>query len=597
MGSEENPVQATTLRHRQNIMGPWRFQLDPDNLGEQEGWQSPAARHDGWGEAPVPAAWDTFQPALWAYEGVGWYAVRFNSADVPPGAIRRLVFGRVSLHARVWLNAVFLGEHFGGDLGFDFPIPPGLLTADGNCLVVRVDNAPRPEWLPGGQVIERVVYGGILRPVWIETLPACHLERVHVTPRPAGDGARLRVNVRVANAGEDAAEGWLEMDLAGEAEPTSVAFACPPGLQTDVRLDVEMAQAARWSPAHPALHELDVRLFDADRRLLDERRTRFGVRTVEARGRELLLNGEPIRVKGLCRYDEFYRAGPVATAEMIRQDLLAIKATGANFLRTHHPQEPLLLDLCDEIGFLVMEEAYINWWGIKWWDKAVSPADNAASILAQARADLAAMAERDYNHPALILWSMANESATDDPVGADAVRELMAFVRSLDPTRLVTFVVSGDAQRHPAFAEADVVCMNTYQGLFRGELARHIDEMDALVRQPTAEYLGEVAGHFPDKPLLITEFGTHGLRGCHGATRYTEEYQAAYLAAAWRAISATPGVIGGVVWVWADYYHRRDLIGKGERNYAAPFGPYGLVTIDRQPKLALAAVREMYGCD
>jgi beta-galactosidase/beta-glucuronidase len=243
-----------------------------------------------------------------------------------------------------------------------------------------------------------------------------------------------------------------------------------------------------------------------------------------------------------------------------------------------------------------MAEVYINWWGVKWWDKSVSPADNLPFVVDQARVDLNTMVSRDYNHPGLILWSMANESATDDPAGADAMRELMAFVRDVDPTRLVTFVVSGDAQRHPAFAEADIVCMNTYQGLFRGEVARRIEDMDALVCQPTVEYLSEVASHFAAKPMLITEFGTHGLHGLHGAGRYTEEYQAAYLAATWRAIAATPGIIGGVVWVWADYYHRRDFIGKGERNYAAPYGPYGLVTIDRKPKLSLAAVRELYGC-
>jgi beta-glucuronidase len=590
-------MQAMLLRDRQELTGPWRFQLDPGNLGEQEGWHLPSAGHDTWGEVPVPAAWDTLQPALWGYEGVGWYSVRFTAPDMPPGALRRLVFGRVSLHARVWLNGIFLGEHFGGDLDFEFPLFPGLLLDGENLLVVRVDNAPRLEWLPGGQVIERVVYGGILRPVWIETLPACYIDAVHVTARPEGDGARLRVDLRVANAGEDGCEGWLEAAIGGDAEPISTAFACPAGQQTTVRLDIQMAQAERWSPDHPVLYEVTARLLDTTDRLCDRRTERFGIRTIKTRGRELLLNGEPIRIKGICRYDEFSGVGPVATKEMIRQDLLTIKATGANFLRTHHPQEPLLLDLCDEIGLLVMEEVYINWWGVKWWNKDVSPADNLPAILAAARADLAYMVSRDYNHPALILWSMANESATDEPAGAEAMRELMALVRELDPTRLVTFVASGDAQRHPAFAEADLVCMNSYAGLFRGELAQHIEDMDALVRQPTAAYLREVADHFPARPMLITEFGTHGLHGFHGAGRYTEEYQAAYVTAAWRAITATPGVIGGVIWVWADYYHRRDFIGKGERMYAAPYGPFGLVTIDRKPKLAFAAVKELYGCD
>jgi beta-glucuronidase len=252
----------------------------------------------------------------------------------------------------------------------------------------------------------------------------------------------------------------------------------------------------------------------------------------------------------------------------------------------------------DEIGLLLLEEVPLNWWGIDWFGP---PADNAVPIINAAEDALESLIRRDKNHPCVIIWSMCNESITDQPTGIDAMRRLIGKARQLDSTRLVTFVAGGDVRGHLAFDETDLVATNLYFGLFSGQRAQHLAEMPSLVTQPTRDHLQMVKDAFGVKPLIVTEFGTHAIHGLHGDARMTEDYQAAYIQAAWDAISSVPEVAGGVLWCWADYFHRRDFFGRssfgaiGSTMLQAPYGSYGVITVDRQAKNALAQLTHMYG--
>ena len=200
------------------------------------------------------------------------------------------------------------------------------------------------------------------------------------------------------------------------------------------------------------------------------------------------------------------------------------------------------------------------------------------------------MIQRDKNHPSVIIWSMCNESETANDVGTSVMRKLIRRARQLDPSRLVTFVIPPrDAKPDRAFEDADLVAVNMYQGTLQSPLAIHLDQLADLVTMPSEEYIQRQLEAFPDKPLLITEFGARGVPGMHGDVVYTEDFQAAAIQAAWKAIQNREEVSGGVLWCWADYYHRRPFI-----QYAV-FGPYGVVTVDRRPKAALRALAQMYG--
>jgi beta-glucuronidase len=288
------------------------------------------------------------------------------------------------------------------------------------------------------------------------------------------------------------------------------------------------------------------------------------------------------------RYDEYGRFGPRPPRELLRADLRRMKDAGVNMVRVHYPQAPEILTLYDEMGFLLCEEVPLNWWGNDFSGKAEEVLDE--SILNQALPALERMIQRDKNHPCVIIWSMANESQTSTPAGIKVMRKLIHRTKELDKSRLVTFVIATrDAKRHRAYEDADLIAINVYQGVFEPPLALHVRDLEERVTKASEEYIRSQLTAFPDKPVLVTEFGVRGVPGLHGDMAYTEDYQAALNEAAWRAIQSCQEASGGMVWCWADYYHRRSFHDNG------PFGCFGVVTVDRRPKAALGALERMYG--
>ncbi len=262
---------------------------------------------------------------------------------------------------------------------------------------------------------------------------------------------------------------------------------------------------------------------------------------------------------------------------------------GANLVRTHYPQSSAHLKIADEIGLLFMEEVPLNWWRVSFRPKPPPEFDNDR-IVDVAEKALEGMIERDGNHPSLIVWSMANECETADAMGTRAMERLISRAKALDPTRLATYVTSQNLTKNRAFAVADLVAVNLYFGMWDGEIANDLAEIENRVYAPTRETLGEVARAFPDKPILLSEFGTIGIPGSRGDVRFSEDYQAAYVSAVWRAVEAVPEISGGVVWCWADYRHRNGFT----NDFPTFYGPFGIVTFDRHPKKAHAALHALW---
>jgi len=170
------------------------------------------------------------------------------------------------------------------------------------------------------------------------------------------------------------------------------------------------------------------------------------------------------------------------------------------------------------------------------------------------------------------------------------MERLLRRAKALDPTRLATYVSNRRQEQNRAFALADLVAVNLYFGMFEEPLARDVSEIEERVYRPTRERLLEITRFFADKPVLLSEFGTVGVPGWGGPLRSSEDFQAAYVSAVWRAMSSVPDVAGGVVWSWADYRHRRGFT----NGFPTEFGLFGLVTLDRQPKKAHAAMKGLW---
>lgn len=578
---------ATAPRTSFELGGNWRFQIDVPNVGESEHWQATTFDRSHWSNVEVPKAWDLLNEAMWNYEGVGWYATEIPPGLAAKGKVQQLRFGRVNYHAKVWLNGEFLGENLNGYLPFEFDVT-GRLKADGpNQLVIRVDNAPRLAWLPGAKNIEWMLYGGILEPVILETLPQVYVSDLTIDAVPNGGGATVRGTVEITSRASDATEISLRTTIPTEAGArVEDRFTIAPNVKCVRNFSIALPTAVPWSPERPSLYTLRATLQAGAES--DTMSSRFGIRKVETRGQEILINGNRFVAKGVNRYDEYGHFGPRPPRELLLADLRRMKQAGVNMVRIHYPQSPEVLSLYDELGFVLMEEVPINWWGNGFSGKDDEVLDE--SILNQAMPALERMLRRDKNHASVAIWSMANESQTAKPAGIAVMRKLIRRAKELDPTRLVTFVISTqDARPHAAFEEADLIAINVYIGVFGREISLHSSDLNERVTQPAADYIRRQAAAFPDKPVLVTEYGTRGVPGLHGDVAYTEDHQAALNEAVWRAIQGCSGCSGGILWCWADYYHRRTFNDNG------PFGCFGVVTVDRRPKVALDALARMYG--
>jgi len=565
----------------------WQFQMDVSDIGEKEQWYSDRFDRSAWARVTVPKAWDLYDDALWGYEGIGWYTTRIEGSLARKDAVQRLKFGRVNYHSKVWLNGELLGENVNGYLPFEFDVTGKLKAQGANLLVLRVDNRPRLTWLPGAKQIEWIQYGGILEPVTLETSAKVYISDLTVRAVPEGSNASIACAVEITSRETAERDVALRLQVAGQPHSAkSATLKIAPGNKAVANVSLSLPRANPWSPDTPFLYTLAVTAEAG--KSADALNPRFGVRKIEVRGREILLNGRRFRAKGVNRYDEYGKHGPKPPRNLLIDDLRRMKSAGVNFVRVHYPQSPDILSLYDEMGFVMSEEVPLNWWANNF--SGTGDEVQSEDILEQAVPALERMIQRDKNHPCVIIWSMCNESETATDVGISVMRKLIRRTRELDPSRLVTFVISPqDAKPHRAFEDADLVAVNVYHGTLHPPIASHFDQLEDLVTKPSEEFIKRQLAAFPDKPLLITEFGTRGVPGMHGNVQYTEDFQAAAMQAAWKAIQDCEEASGGVLWCWADYYHRRTLI-----QYAV-FGPYGVVTVDRRPKAALRALAKMYG--
>jgi len=580
------PAGLAALPRRSVLSEGWLFQPDPLRVGDAQGWQRPDLDRSGWRAVRVPMAWDHYDPVMDGYEGVGWYALRLPAESAAAGSWQRLRFGRANHRAAVWIDGQKAGENLTGYLPFEIAATPWLKPGRPAWVVVRVENGARWDWLPGSETVEWVQYGGLLEPVELLTTARAHLRGISIRAAPSGSGGRVSAAVEIENAAGTRFAGRVRLEVDGRSSEAAARVG-PRGITT-ASLELSLPGSRLWSPEDPQLYEARVRLLDAKGEV-DSDGERFGVRSIRAAGRQVLLNGRPLRIRGVNRYDEFPGRGPVTDEAAIRADLMAVKATGANLVRTHYPQSPAHLKIADEIGLLYMEEVPLNWWRASFRPKAPPEFDDDRIVDLAERA-LEEMIRRDGNHPSLVIWSMANECETADERGIRAMERLLSRAKALDPTRLATYVADRDFEKNRAFARADLVAANLYYGMWEGDVAEDLGQIDERVYAPTRDALGKLARLFPDKPILLTEFGTIGIPGSGGDLRFSEDYQAAYVSAAWRAVEAVPEIAGGVLWCWADYRHRNGFT----NDFPTYYGPFGLVTLDRHPKKAHAALRALW---
>ncbi|MFN2109259.1 MAG: glycoside hydrolase family 2 protein, partial [Anaerolineae bacterium] len=488
-----------------DLCGLWLFQPDPADEGERLGYFRADYSARFWREVRLPADFETCHPALDAYEGTGWFRRVLTIPETWRDKRVALNFEGVNYHAKAWVNDHCVGEHLDGFLPFAFAVQEHLNFGAENVIAVRVDNIRRQGEVPGLQRGWRT-FGGILREVSLMATNKLTIDHVAAIAEPLTRGGVLSLDVTVKN--DHVAEVFAQLtavlrDAEGRmlAQLPALPMTVSAGGETVFSLAGNIPGALPWSPAAPNLYTVQVTL-EAEGRAADARTFRTGFRRIEAYDGKVWLNGEPVYLTGFNRHEDSPRSNMCPDLETTRRDLEAMKEAGANFVRLcHYPHHPAELDLCDELGLLAMGEIPLYWW-----DGLAEGEAACAAKLDAAKRQVQAMIRRDANHPALIFWSVSNETHDQRPEVAAGNHELVCLAKELDPTRLAVHV-SDHWQSAPNFDADDVICVNGYPSIHgryeQADPAYDFAESTAFWR----DGLAALHARYPDKPILVTEFG------------------------------------------------------------------------------------------
>ena len=567
------------MAERVTLDGAWRFAPDPYEDGEACGWHEATVDDRAWREAWLPCSFEACAPELHGYEGAGWFRRAFSLGEAARGRRLAIRFEGVGCRACVWVNGVLAGEHEGGFLPFEFDAT-ALAREGENRLAVRVDNRRRPGAVPGMKRGWRP-FGGVLRSVALELREPAGLRRLHVV---ASHDGLLRAEAWAANEGDRPVEGRLLVRIAGLDGQEAALLRGPscslaPG--DSATLAVEGRVSARpWTPEDPCLYRAAATLEGVQQEPLA---ARFGFRSIRREGCALLLNERPVRLFGFNRHEDSPSTGMAPDPEQARRDLLAMKELGANWVRLcHYPHDPSTLDLCDELGLLAMAEIPLYWW-----DGLAEGEETARATLEQAEQQLRALIERDANHPAVIAWSVGNETADERPEVAEGIAHLVRTARALDPTRLAVHV-SDHWPGAPRFDEDDLLCVNGYPSWMLRAQGRHTEWTPEAAAGWWERELARLHARFPDRPVLVTEYGHPAIGGVPDGS-LGERAQVGSIAAEERAMDQ-PWVCGRTIWCWADHpWPEEDFIRRMTTS------PFGVVTRVRRPKQAERMLRARAG--
>jgi len=416
--TDDTSWETVNVPHDWAVRGPFGRNYDIQHTIIVEDGESKSSEHTGrTGGLP--------------HVGIAWYRKHLDLAQPDEGKRVFVEFDGVMSHSAVFLNGKPIGSWPYGYASFCFELTEHAKFGQDNLLAVRVDNKPcASRWYPGAGIYRHV------RLVLVDPVHVAHNGTYVTTPEISDAGAVVRIQTMIQNqtGNEDEAElATTLLDPAGE----EVAAACSrESVATDraFEQDLRIDKAVRWHVDTPKLYKA-ISVVKVDGVETDSYETTFGIRDTRFdAGEGFFLNGQSLKLKGVCMHHDLGPLGAAMNRRALERQLEMLRDMGCNAIRTsHNPPAPELLELCDTMGFLVIDEAFDEW--------QMAKVDNGYHILFDewAEKDLRAMIKRDRNHPCVIMWSIGNEIGEQrTAAGATVARSLTDICHDEDPTRPVT---------------------------------------------------------------------------------------------------------------------------------------------------------------
>jgi beta-glucuronidase len=566
-----------------DLAGLWDFRYDTDNRGEAANWQITPVQ--GWTKIQVPGSYNQAMRNSVPYQGKAWYRTSFE-AVLRPGERTLLRFEGVAIRSKVWVNGLLVGEHLFPYTGFAFDIT-GYLKRGPNQLAVLADNQLLKDAIPDLASTGWWNYGGINRGVFLDIVPEIYVTGLTVTTKMLPSGWTFAVTADLlsrAGAVTEASAEFLLSDPSGRTVWThQMGDLLGVGPATFKPPIAQLAQVGEWSPEHPNLYRLTITLRCGGGTF--QKTVAVGFRQIEVRGSQILLNGRPVFFKGVNYHEMYPGAGMTLSRDQVRRDLADMKTMGCNFVRlAHYPHDEQVYELADEMGLMLWSE-------IPAWQTRADTLGSDEVWNTYGAPQLREMIAQRRTHPSVVVWSVGNEFPSDREPVARYVARAAALTREIDPTRLVTFA-SDRRERDIAFDSADFIAINEYFGWYYGsitDLAANLDKMHQK---------------WPNKPIVVSEFGAEGIAGWRNPTPpdtgmdYSEDHQVKLVGTHLGYIldPARKGYMAGaLIWVYADFPNA-SAFGRSSAHppIASVMNCKGLVTDDRQHKQVWETVRQAF---
>lgn len=541
------------LRPEKNVRTKIRFNDEwKFTLGDQSGYESADFNDSAWRNLDLPHDWsvegqfDAKNPGggMGAFLpfGIGWYRKSFIIPDSMKTKRVVIQFDGIYMNSKVYLNGRFIGQYPYGYSTFQFDLTEHIQFGKPNVMAVRVDNSLQPSsrWYSGS---------GIYRNVWLIVTNAVHFDNYSGVfasfPEVSKENARVKMEYKItANAFPETDFRWWRRNTASNIRVTKPAIITSSIIDSKGKLVAEgsikenitdfsdytfsqtllLKNPQLWSSDSPSTYTLKSTL-EYDGMVMDDYTTTIGVRKIEFTPEKgMTVNGIAEKLKGVCVHQDAGSLGIAVPPGVWYERLKKLKAMGCNAIRpSHHPFAPEFYDLCDTLGFYVMDEAFDEWnKGYEWGSTENTYGKVAYSYHLYfnqwAETDLRAMIRRDRNHPCVIMYSIGNEIPNQrTPDGVQIAKRLQEICHNEDPTRLVTSAVDfvQDANDNGFLSTLDIAGYN------------YIDRYNG------SEMYGPERSKYPQRLLLGTETYHH--------TSY------------WLAVRDNDYMIGEFVWLGFDY--------------------------------------------
>ncbi|MDR2129696.1 MAG: beta-galactosidase [Odoribacteraceae bacterium] len=555
----------------------WQFKQGPFAANEVK---APAFMETGWDAVTLPHTWNARDMQVQHnayYAGESYYKKRFHADESWQGKALFLRFEGVGQVADLYVNGEFAGNHKGGYSAFAFDLSALLKYGQENELLLRVNNAARPDVIPVNHNLFGV-YGGIYRPVQLIVTEAIHVDvtdhaspGIYITQQNVSEKqADIAVKVKIVN--ESTTQHLLTLEtlivdargkqVARRAEPLVLS---PDGTQAHVQ-HLRLRRPRLWhGRLDPYLYKVIVRVKTGDE-IRDEVVQPLGVRHYEIRaGEGFFLNGKRYPMYGVTRHQDWWELGSALHEAQHDVDLNMIMEIGATTVRlAHYQQSDYFYSRCDTLGLIVWAEIpFVN---------RVTGEERE-----NAKEQLRELIRQSFNHPSIYAWGLHNEVYKPHAYTAALTRELHDLAKSEDPDRYTAAVNGYGHMTHPVNGNADIQGMNRYFGWYEKKI------------KDIKPWIEELESRFPDTKFMLTEYGADanilhqtehlGESLNWGAPFYPETFQTATHEYQWSIIAQHPYIIASYLWNTFDF-----AVPAWARGGVEARNMKGLVTFDRKIK-------------